>query len=452
MTFDTVNSGHPTDWRTLRVHPVRLVSPAVLLGIAGFLAIAPAMFASDEQKSRWGAAWRLTEGSYWAMGLGLSAIAFGMLLGRRRVLPIETRVYMPDLARAARWLTTLYFVGLAVWMVLLVTNGLTLGLALGAIRGDAGATFEVKALNTTLPGVSTLTEVGPVLAAVLMLLRKLGDRRKSLFLVVAISVIRSLVVGERVALITVLLPVLIVWALVDQVGDRHRLSARARRWWITAGAVGAPALFITYFGLAERSRSWNYYSSRYDGSLWGFAVDRIWAYYATAANNGVIYADYQVPAQSGPLVSLEALASFPPTAVVMNSFGWLEQDRTWPATLALVANPEFNNPSTFLPISAELGVPLALAMFCCWGIVIGRSYSNALRGSVVGLAAYAVLAVALLELPRFSFLTSGRAIAAVLGLVVLKSLLKMRQPPFSQEAGDVDSVGAKRDRFGGARA
>ena len=53
------------------------------------------------------------------------------------------------------------------------------------------------------------------------------------------------------------------------------------------------------------------------------------------------------------------------------------------------------------------------------GVVVGRVYSRARSGCEVGVIAYAVLFLGLLELPRFTYWTLGRFFPAIVAMILM---------------------------------
>ncbi len=178
------------------------------------------------------------------------------------------------------------------------------------------------------------------------------------------------------------------------------------------------------FAITERGRSWSsFYEGRYQGGLLSFSMDRVWAYYATATNNGVIYREFHAPEIHFPERTLSMITNAPGLGDILAGIGLVGPgDVAWQATLAYYGNPEFTNPGAILPILAEVGVGGAVLVFFAWGFAIGKLFAAGLGGSVAALCGYAGLCVGLLELARFPFFTSGRLVPGILAIAIIHAV------------------------------
>jgi hypothetical protein len=396
----------------------QLAHPITLASIGLFLALVPPLLSTPVQHSRWQVTWYLTAADYRLIALSGAAVLIGLVVGvsggRRDGGPVHFDVNVRALLRATNILLGLFIAGYVVWAWSAHRHGFTVGLALATLRGAAGANYQARADLATVPGLSTLTEVGPVLVAALVLLWRCGVRRYAvLALVLALSCVRAVLNSERISLIEVVLPIVLVIVMTQppRVGSTTR-----RRPWLVAAYLAAPFMILGLFALTERSRTWNsHYSRIYPGNLIQFSLDRIWGYYATAADNGAVYRDFRAPALHFPDLTLQALTHAPGISELIKVAGVpIGTDQVWSQTLALYANPEFNNPSSFLPIIGEIGIPLALCLFAAWGLLMGALYQHARGGDVAALVAVAGLSLGLLELARYPYYSSGRFVPAAL--------------------------------------
>jgi hypothetical protein len=400
----------------------RLAHPLTLAAVGLFLALVPPLLSTPFQRARWGVHWYLTPDDYQLVAFSGTAVLIGIVVGiagRPDADVDHFDVDVPRLLRATNWLAALFGIGYAVWAWSASRHGFTLGLALETLRGHAGANYASRADLATVPGLSTLTEVGPVLVAALVLLWRCGVRRYAVLgVVLVLSAVRVVLNSERLSMIEIALPALL---MVLMTRDRREGVAKRRRPLPVAGYLGAPVLVVLLFAFTERTRTWNsHYSRLYPGNLLQFSIDRIWAYYATAANNGAIYRDYRAPALHFPDLTLEAVTHAPGVSELLTVAGWsVGGTQPWRETLAFYANPEFNNPSTFLPVIGEIGTPLALCLFASWGLLMGVLYRHARQGSVGAVVAVSGFSLALLELARYPYLSSGRFLPAAMAAVVV---------------------------------
>lgn len=400
----------------------RLAHPLTLAAVGLFLALVPPLLSTPFQRDRWGVHWYLTSDDYQLVALSGAAVLIGIVVGtagRRADARGYVDVDVPRLVRATSGLAVLFGIGYVVWTWSAGRHGYSVGLALETLRGHAGANYASRADLATVPGLSTLSEVGPVLVAALILLWRCGVRRYGLLgVVVVLSALRAVLNSERLSMIEIALPMLL---MVLMTRDGGEVVAKRRRPLLVAGYLGAPVLVLLLFAVTERSRTWNsHYARLYPGNLLQFSIDRIWAYYATAANNGAVYRDFRAPSLHFPDLTLQAVTHAPGLSELLTLAGWpVGGTQPWKDTLAFYANPEFNNPSSFLPVIGEIGAPLALCLFASWGLLMGLLYRYARQGSVGAMVAVSGFSLALLELARYPYLSSGRFLPAAMAAVVV---------------------------------
>jgi hypothetical protein len=424
----------PTDGRVESVVRIpwaasRLAHPLTLAAVGVTLALAPPLLSTAFQRSRWGVPWYLTLTDYRLIALSGVVVLIGIILGaagRRGLDPVFFYVDVRRLRRATDILLALFALGYVVWTWSAHRHGFSVGLALSTLKGTSGANYAARADLATVPGISTLTEVGPVLVAALVLLWRCGVRRRAaLTAVIALSAVRAILNSERLSMIEIALPILL---MVLMTRDRRETDTTRRRPLLVVGFLAAPAAILALFVVTERSRTWNsHYSRLYPGSLLQFSLDRIWGYYATAANNGAIYRDFRAPTLHFPELTLQGLTHAPGSSEIITMAGFqIAGTHSWLDTLGYYSNPEFNSPSTFLPVIGEIGLPLALCLFAAWGLAMGKLYRHARQGSVGCLVAVAGLSLGLLELARYPYYSSGRFVAGTLGAVIVWSATRSR--------------------------
>jgi hypothetical protein len=409
----------------------RLAHPLTLAVVGVTLALLPPLLSTPYQRTQWGVPWYLTMGDYQLIALGGAVLLLGIVVGSVGAGPSGTVFFdvdVPRLRRATNILLALFGIGYVVWAWSAHRHGFTVSLALATLKGTAGANYASRADLATVPGVSTLTEVGPVLVAALILLWRCGVRRYSvLTLVIALSALRAILNSERLSMLEIALPIML---MILMTRDRRETDLTRRRPMLVVGFFTAPLAVLLLFVVTERSRSWNsHYSRLYPGSLVQFSLDRIWGYYATAADNGAVYRDYRAPALHLPELTLQALTHAPGVSELIRVVGVpVDTTQGWSQALAFYANPEFNNPSSFLPIIGEIGLPLALCLFASWGLLMGALHKHARSGSVGALVAVAGLSLGLLELARYPYYSSGRFVPAALAAVIVWQTVRSSPP------------------------
>jgi hypothetical protein len=324
------------------------------------------------------------------------------------------------LARVTFWLSVS---GYLVWAFLAFARGLTSEQLAGVLAGTPGALVRVKYdYLTTVAGITTLTQLAPVAVVSLIVLRSFDRSERigrKVAVLLALSLIRSFVHAERLALIEIAIPVLV---LLVQLGwaASNRTMARSRRLGLMLAPVWAPLLVLLIFGTFEYSRSWQSYY-RYKEKRAGytsFVLHRFEGYYATAANNSALWYDQMTPQLTLPYTSLQWFWQFP---MLSEHYGYdkvtpVDPEREWRMILRTRANGEFNNAGALLPVASDFGVAGAAVYWLLAGFVVGRAYALYRRSDVRGLLAYPILATGLFEMGRILYWSEGRAFPSLVAI------------------------------------
>ncbi len=334
------------------------------------------------------------------------------------------------LRRAAEVLFWLTVVGYVAFAATGASRGVTPVQVLELLVTQNAYEGNLKDEFAGVAGITTLTQCGIafVVVATYVLLR-VRDRRLVLqvAVVLLLSLVRSFVNSERLALIEVAVPLVAVVAMAA----RHSASP-ARRIAARAAPVVLAPLLLAVFALFEYSRSWTFFSTRTDQPFPLFAAVRLAGYYATSYNNGYLQLEHatypgRLPRESflfvweAPFVAqlglYDLLGVAPPAA---------SQD-----VLDRYANPEFNNLGGITAPMVDLGVAGGLLYLAALGALIGLLYRGFRDGAVVGALLYPVALTGLLELPRYLYWAQGRVVPAVLCLAVVAVLLLHERRPGS---------------------
>ncbi|MCE5290203.1 MAG: oligosaccharide repeat unit polymerase [Nocardiaceae bacterium] len=287
------------------------------------------------------------------------------------------------------------------------------GVGLSQLSGLA----DLKDQLGTIPGVTTMTQFGPAAVVVTTLEMCAAPNRRSyakLGAVLALAALRAFLLAERLALIELALPIVVVLAMFS-VSRRDRLVNRV------LPTIAIPVLFAI-FAAFEYSRSWlSYYKDALGGSFLVFAFERLGGYYITALNNGHIYLTrFLSPDTRWPDEAFQIVWRFPGTGsgdLQGHLSGHADPD--WSSVLASMGNPEFNNPSGYGTVLADFGIVGGMIWFGIAGVIGGLLYRGFLQGNYGGLLFYPVYFVGLLDVPRTITWTTGRTFPTLLALTVV---------------------------------
>jgi oligosaccharide repeat unit polymerase len=294
----------------------------------------------------------------------------------------------------------------------------------GAIRDAVG----------TVVGVTTMTQFGvaAVIVSVLLLFEEFTRKELlKLAVVIGLAIPRSVFFTERLAILELVVPVVVlVTARFAQSGRGHRIVS-------ALPIVMVPSL-LALFAVFEYARSWTFYSRVYSDGFVRFVLERFGGYYATAYNNGFILMTYADPPGrwpyktlgffwSAPLIKGSDLAllanGYDPAALFQDA---VEQHGNW----------EFNNPSGIASALVDYGIIGGALYLLVAGACAGFLYRRFCASQPVGVLLYPVVYIGLLEMPRYIYWSEGRATPALISLAVLAGMLSRRRSlPAAREGG-----------------
>lgn len=299
----------------------------------------------------------------------------------------------------------------SVWLASGFAVGLTPDILLGVLRGNEGAIYQVRAIGaeSSVSGLTTATQFGMAVALLGTLLAcRFGWRtvRWRMGLLLLLSACRAVFFSERLALIEVVVPPLILWF---QLKIRSRDDARSRLVSHLLPIIGVAGVF-TLFTATEYFRSWvNYYSGKEESMLW-HSFMRLLGYYVTALNNGTYLFETQGLVDL-PYYTMLWLWKFPFVSFLWGGFReWEgEIDHEYSLILKHYANPEFNNPSGIYVTFIDFGVSLAMLAWVVAGFIGMILYLKFQRGTLSGLLLYPFYFLGLTELTRGFYWGDTRA-------------------------------------------
>ena len=283
-------------------------------------------------------------------------------------------------------------------------------------EGTRGASDEIRDAFEPIPGLTSFTQLGMLIAALEM--AKLtwapsaagrSVSRRRIAAVFAYALFRSMMVSERLAIVEVAIPCLLVWARTKPI--------RSVRQVVVTASIPLIAIFALLFGYAgtEYYRSYQYYRDHTDDSLMEFSRTRIVGYYATAINNSALH--YHHDGEKAPLsVLLEGPLEFPGLRQTLKiSDPSKRNERT---LLELYANPEFNNVAPAGRLARE-GANAWVALFMAgFGGVVGLAFAGYRFGSLGASVWFGLLTTATIEFPRIWYITNQRLSAVALVCLV----------------------------------
>jgi hypothetical protein len=331
------------------------------------------------------------------------------------------------------WITMgLTIFGYLVWLAVGVKNGFSLGTLWELLTTDDPLVNDsLESVFVTVKGITTCTQFGIAAVPLGLWLYFHGLRWTfwPIALVMFLATMRALLFSERLAVIELILPVLVVGLRVGVLGRSFSpLQTAGLRLAPLIGVVG----LVLFFAGFEYFRSWRYYREDFD-SYGTFVLWRLGGYYTTAHNNGAMALEKQSPYPI-PYTTLRQFWGFP--GVSSTPFDYKKLTGFDPVVrqnnmLEEHGNIELNSDGGLFQPAMDYGLGgLVLFWFGC-GFVSGRMYRQFLVGTLAGLSIYPLILLAILETPRLLYLCYTRTLPglAVLFVVIwLTSRAPDRQP------------------------
>jgi hypothetical protein len=371
-------------------------------------------------------------GHYAAMGaILIAAFVVGTQLGgfSRERLPNAAPVVLTGdqkrvLVAAARWTFYLALAGYVVWAFVAVERGLTGSTVLSVVGGNSGIISTRKAYLSPVAGVTTLTQIAPVSVACWFILGRLRITNGTRYIaaLVALATIRTYLNSERIALIEVVLPLVILAIAIPKYRQGETGGGHA---WRSLVPLWIPVAVIVLFGVSEYQRTWvPHYRAISHESYPTFVVHRLGGYFATSFNNAVLVQRSQT-GRKLPYWSLNAVWSFP---LVSNIAPYAKVNGgrpvAWQEVLKENANPEYNNPGGLIASYVEFGLVGAVLFWLAAGLIFGRLYRSFRRAQAGALILYSTLAIGFFLIYGNLFWTMGRATPMIIAGLVVAAVMK----------------------------
>ncbi|HTF69054.1 MAG TPA: O-antigen polymerase [Edaphobacter sp.] len=315
------------------------------------------------------------------------------------------------------WTLNLTWIAAAIWLAGAVSQGLRPSDIKSLLLQQAASSLKDDYFVTgAIPGVTSLTQLGMAGVIVGFLVFRLENRRKTKWALIgllSLNAVRALLLSERVALIEVAVPAVVLFVHFK---IHAGISRRLKTIITLAPIAGLVLLFLVFTG-SEMFRSWTYYSSRSDSNIFEFGAARLMGYYLTAVNNSGLILTRVSTSFHAPVFTQEWLWKMPVLGKAMGDASVMAMAQ-YRILLKANANLEFNNPGGILLPLWDFGITGGLFYWLAFGFVISKIYQSFRRGGLAGLLLYPLVYVGLLELSRLLYLSDSRCFPS---LVILAS-------------------------------
>lgn len=391
----------------------------IIVALSGLTLAYAILTPASTYRQQWGTSKYLVDSAPWLAASGLAAIVVGVAFtsglkrkGGRVTIQLTER-QIDFVRRTARVTFALTLLGYVFWAGVAASQGVGVGDLAAVLGRQEGAIQALKARSRPVGGLTTFTQLGPVAVVASFVLRRLGRGGRGIYVtVIALALMRTIFYAERLALLEVMIPLVAIACLTT----RATGAKRAAVWSLPVLAL--PATWGV-FAASEYTRSWVYYQTVVPMGFVEWSITRLLGYYATAWNNSALFFD-QFTAMSptpAPYYTLWGFWEMP--LVSAPTYGGTDPQSWWAGTLLMRANPEFNNLGGIVPVLAEFGPLVGLALLVTLGAILGAVFAAMTRGSLPALLALPTLLVGVMELPRILYWTQGRAVPIILALLVI---------------------------------
>lgn len=337
-----------------------------------------------------------------AGGLFLLVVMVVSSMGRT-VAPVANPMPAVIPVHVLDFVFSLALVGYLIMMGQVLTHP---AMILSFFRGNTSV-YDLLDMKGRIAGLSTLTEATMAYVPLYFYVFKKVERgfnRYKLYLIIlgVLTLLRSFIFAERLAVIEVALPTVLMYV-------RFRGGPR-RSKLVTLGPFAAIGPMLGLFIVNEYHRSWEtYYINIYD-NIFDFAIERLALYYSTALNNGAGMLSILGWGNGHPMYTFDWLIHFPVIGEFFRPL--LDSSVDFDSFLNSHADPEFNNPSGIFVHFYEWGwFALFIAVFIGW--VFNKSYTGWRSGNGFWCCAHSALYVCLLEILRIPNLFSGRNLVPI---------------------------------------
>jgi hypothetical protein len=369
-------------------------------------------FLGGEMMSEFGSANFLTTRTLLIGSACIIMMALGCLAGQNFAHRVQPRRMEFDPRRFDQALVALSMVAIVAHMLLLGNVLANPAAMIAALRGQAGAIFDVKEQVLKLVGITSLVNVTP-LALVMASHRRIVRgasmplRFRWLFWALCCCVLmRGFIAMERLAIVEAAIAYCL--PLFSYGPRRFKLVG----FFPLFGIAGV----FTLFSIGEYTRSWPYYIDRYDNFL-QFASLRLLGYISVASNTAAGVFDKFDPVGHPYL-----------TATWFERLGFVSSDDVgvMDRFFAAYGNAEYNNPGGVMAAVIDFGMVGGMIYYLAAGAIIGWFYGRYRQCQPIGLLGYPLFFVGLAILTQLIYWGDPRFITGLAALAV--TLTYMCQP------------------------
>lgn len=349
------------------------------------------------------------------IGLGAVCVvilALGALIGASTTRNVDPRGIVFEPRRFDAVLVGLLIVTLIAHIILVGSLATNPSLIRAVLAGQKGAVFDAKDAMAHILGVTSLTNLSPVVYSLSSIRyitrgRFAPSPRVSLGLgVLGLLVVAHAILGsERLALIE------------NAIAASLPLLSFVRRWR-TIGVIapfGGIIAVLILFAFGEYTRSWAYYQNQYD-SFGQFVAMRLSAYIAGASNNG-----------AGLVLTTPPLGRPEVTGRWLAALIYGDDSADGGNFFRNFGNEEFNNPGGIYGPVIDFGLGFGILYLFLFGLILGIIYGLYRRRHPIGMLAHPLFFIGLVDLTQIWYWGEPRFIPMIMGLFLTIAVAVLRR-------------------------
>lgn len=348
---------------------------------------------------------------YFLLGLSyLCVLGFAAYLGSRKVNNNEpTNFCVKSNPLYMDFLASLTIMAYIIWFWKVFTEPKLL------LEVIAGLTMNVRQDVTTIPGLTTLTQLGVVYIILFACYKWIWQKKLKyrynlyFYIIILLGVVRTVAWSERLATIELILPIALIYLIYN------RSNNRLYRLIVLAGPYLGIFIAILFFGFFELFRSWGKQQA-ISNSLISFMTERFGHYYYTALNNGAgLLSEFSWPNFKFEY-TFNWIYSIPGVGPFISQY--IRPNNDLATFLENFADTEFTTASGIFPVFYDFGMFGGFIYAAIFGLVVGFCYKQFEKKTGLGLLIYPILFISLTELLRIPYLGQSRVIPILIFIII----------------------------------
>lgn len=270
--------------------------------------------------------------------------------------------------------------------------------------------IELRQYRLFIPGITTLTQVGPVCVTLAYIVYYNSDDVKIkrrmmayIFIIIIYSLFRVRLNYERLALLDICIPLFVIFSHYSE----------SYKKTVVYGIILVISVYLL-FTFGEYFKSWQYYKDIVDTNIFVYSFYRLVSYYWTSINNAIYLIVFRLGISVPFFFTFEWIWKFP---IIKDVINYERIFNTNPYIFSseilnsFPLNPEYNVYSTAGYAYWDFGFFGGCVIMIILGCITAAIYKSFSKKSVIGTILYPVWYTGLLEFYRIQYWGGARQFA-----------------------------------------